>query len=163
MYGQTFTTQNNVFGTRVSFDGNPTYKAGGCLLDWATADTADGDVTLDDGSRIRDGQKYFRYGQVITRIAASGKYGRYDPDLTNGRELLTRGACFILDQTILEYSTGTPQISARNDFAHGALDGGSVWLDRIIQSGVATSTLAVGPTKANLLAAFPLLQIVENA
>lgn len=162
MYGQTFLSQNNVFGTRVSFDGNPTYKAGGVTLDWSTALTASGDTTLADGSVIRDGQKYFRYGQVLTRITATGLYGRYDPDLTNGRELLVRGACFILDQTITQYNTGTPQISAQNDVAHGAFDGGSVWLARIIQSGTASHTLADGPTKAELLAAFPLLQIVED-
>jgi hypothetical protein len=42
------------------------------------------------------------------------------------------------------------------------LEGGLVWLDRIIQSGTVTHTLALGPTKAELLMAFPLIRLVEN-
>ena len=37
-----------------------------------------------------------------------------------------------------------------------------VFLDRVLQSGAAAHTLALGPTKAELLAAFPVLRFVEN-
>lgn len=162
MYGRQILSTNSVFGTRVSADGNPKYKAGGAVLDWTTANTASGDTTLADGSVIKDGQKYFRYGQVLCRITSSGLYARHDPDLTNGRELLTRGRCFILDQTIVQYGSGSSGTSIQNDVASGVFDGGAVFLDRIIQSGTAGHSLALGPTKAELLTGFPLLQIVDG-
>jgi hypothetical protein len=163
MYGRQILSTNSVFGTRVSADGNPDYKAGGCVLDWTTATTASGDTTLADGSVIKDGQKYFRYGQVITRITSSGLYGRYDPDLTNGRELLTRGRCFILDQTIVQYGSGSSGTSIQNDVASGAFDGGAVWTERILNTGASAHTLAGGPTIAEIRTAFPLLKFVDNA
>lgn len=163
MYGRTVLAQNSVFPTRVSADGSPTYKAGGATIDWTQATTASGDVTLTDGSVIKDGQKYLRYGQILTRITSTGLYAPYNPDLTNGRELLTRGRCFILDQTVLQYGAGTSLLSAPNDVVGGVFDGGAVWFDRILQSGVATHSLTAGPTKAEFLAAFPLVQVVEDA
>lgn len=162
MYGRNLLTANSVFPTRVSADGKPIYKAGGVTLDWTYATTASGDVTLGDGSVIKDGQKYFRYGQVITRITSSGKYAPYDPDLTNGRELLTRGRCFILDQTILQYDSGSAALSGQNDIVGEAIEGGAVFLDRILNTGAASHTLVGGPTKAEILTAFPLLQIVDG-
>lgn len=162
MYGRTSLPSNSVFPTRVSADGNPTYKAGGITLDWSLVTAASGNVTLGDGSVILDGQKYLRYGQILTRITASGKYGPYDADLTQGSELLVRGRCFILDQTILQYPSGSSLLSAVNDQIGGVFDGGSVWFARILQSGVATHTKIAGPTKAEFLAAFPLVQIVMD-
>jgi hypothetical protein len=162
MFGRTVLSQNSVFPTRVSADGSPTYKAGGVTIDWSLVTAASGDVTLGDGSVIKDGQKYLRYGQIITMVTSTGKYGPYDPALTQGSELLTRGRCFIVDQTVLQYSSGSSALGAANDIIGGVFDGGAVWLDRIIQSGVASHTKTAGPTKAEFLAAFPLVQIVED-
>jgi hypothetical protein len=163
MYGRTVLAQNSVFPTRVSADGSPNYKAGGITVDWDLIAAVTGsDVTLPDGSVIKIGQKYIRYGQVLTRVTSNGKYAPYDPSGTSGQELLVRGRVFICDETVLQYGSGTSLLSAQNDVIGGVFDGGNVWFDRIIQSGVATHTLADGPTKAEFLAAFPMIQITQD-
>lgn len=162
MYGRTVLSQNSVYPTRVSADGSPTYKAGGVTVDWDRFTAASGDTTLGDGSVIKDGQKYIRYGQILTRITSSGKYGPYNPDITNGQQTLTRGECFIVDQTVLQYDAGNAGVSASNDIIGGVFDGGAVWLSRILQSGTDSASESAGPTKANFLAAFPLVQIVQD-
>lgn len=162
MFGRTVLAQNSVFPTRVSADGSPTYKAGGVTIDWSLVTAASGDVTLTDGSVIKDGQKYLRYGQILTMVTATGKYAPYDPALTQGSELLVRGRCFIVDQTTLQYSSGSSTLGPANDIIGGVFDGGAIWFDRIIQSGVASATKALGPTKVNFLAAFPLVQVVMD-
>jgi hypothetical protein len=53
-------------------------------------------------------------------------------------------------------------ISGVNDQVGGVFDGGRVFIDRVLHSGTATHTLALGPTKAEVLTAFPAIQIVEN-
>lgn len=98
---------------------------------------------------------------VSTAGASSGKFGPYDPAASDGRQTLTRGDCFILDETYLATPSGS-QLPGGNDVIGSAIDGGSVFIDRVIQSGVATHTLAVGPTLAELLAAFPAIHIVRN-
>lgn len=99
---------------------------------------------------------------LTTAGLSAGLFGPYDPAASDGRQTLTRGECYIADESILQYDTGTPLISAQNDQTGRMLEGGLVWLDRIIQSGTATHTLALGPTKAELLAAFPMIRLVEN-
>lgn len=97
---------------------------------------------------------------AVTTTAPGGNYGwfgPYDPAATDGRQTLTRGECFIADQTHLQYPNGSGA-SPSQDFI-GAIEGGSVFWDRILQSGTATHTLALGPTKAEVLAAFPRLRI----
>ena len=42
------------------------------------------------------------------------------------------------------------------------IEGGLVWKDRIIQSGVAAHTLALGPTFAEIQTAFPRLRFAET-
>jgi hypothetical protein len=42
------------------------------------------------------------------------------------------------------------------------IHGGECWIDRVIQSGTGTHSLAAGPTLAELLAAFPSLHPVYN-
>ncbi len=73
-----------------------------------------------------------------------------------------RGRCFIVDQTVTQYYAGSGLLSAVNDHIGGVFDGGSVWFDRIIQSGLVTHSKILGPTKAEFLAAFPLVQVVMN-
>lgn len=162
MYGRTVLAQNSVFPTRVSADGSPVYKVAGLTVDWTKFTAASGDVTLPDGSVIKDGQKYIRYGQVLAMITATGKYGPHDPALTNGQEIITRGRCYIVDQTVLQYSSGSASLGAVNDHIGGVFDGGAVFIDRILQSGAGSHSVTAGPTLVELLAAFPLLQSVTD-
>jgi hypothetical protein len=151
-----------VFPTRVSVDGSPSFKVAGVTIDWTVVAAVNADTTLADGSIIRSGQKFLRYGQVLTMITASKMYGPFDSAKTDGTQTLTRGECFILDETVLQYSSGSPMIGAVNDQVGGLIDGGPVWLDRILQSGVGTHSLAAGPTLAELIAAFPSIKIVRD-
>jgi hypothetical protein len=72
----------NTFGPRtlgttpstleVSADGRPEVKIGGVTVDWSTVTAVSGSaVTLLDGTEIAVGEKYLRYGQVITRIGVA--------------------------------------------------------------------------------------------
>lgn len=163
MYGRNLLTNNHVQPTRVSADGSPKYKTGGVGIDWSTvAAVAGSDVTLPDGSVIRIGQKYLRYGQIITRITASGLFGPYDPAAADGRQTLTRGEAFILDQTLLQYTTGTAMVSAQNDQVGNVFDGGEVFIDRILNSGGGAASLAAGPTLANVNTTFPGIFHTKN-
>lgn len=83
-----------------------------------------------------------------------GKYGPYNPAASDGRQTIARGACFILDQTWLYTAQGVPGFPA-NDNIGGVFEAGDVWKARVLQSGVATHTLALGPTLAEFEAAFP--------
>jgi hypothetical protein len=142
-------------GVKLTADGRPQYKQAGVTIDWSTvAAVAGADVTLPDGVTIVIGEKYLRYGQVITRITASGKYGPYDPAAADGRQTLTQGAAFLLEETVKEndlHSDHPPVV-----------DGGRVWQLRLIQSGVGAASLAAGPTLANLLATFPGIRMVTE-
>lgn len=138
----------------LSADGRPRAKLAGVTIDWSTVAAVSGsDVTVADGLVVKIGEKYLRYGQVITRITASGKYGPYDPGASDGRELMVRGRCFLLNVTALELDTG--------DENPEAIYGGQVWRARIIQSEAAAHTLALGPTFAELILMFPELSFVE--
>src|SRR5207253_698174 len=67
-YGRTLLTATSPFPTRVSADGSPKFKAGGITLDLTTIPTAPvADVTLPDGSIIKAGTAYLRYGQILTK------------------------------------------------------------------------------------------------
>jgi hypothetical protein len=252
-------------GIEVSSDGSPLWKTGGITIDWATvAAVATNDATIDDGLVVKVGNKYLRYGQVMTKITLTGKdvvtidatggtftlsvvdalgtiqttsalaynaaaatvqaalvalsnvgtgnatvtgsaggpytitfadalggvtltasgasltggsgtatvaqtapggdfnkFGPYDPAATDGRATLTRGECFILNSTVVQNAIAGFGIEASSDHP-GVIYGGRVWKARLIQSGVATHTLALGPTLAELLTAFPMIQPVEN-
>lgn len=92
---------------------------------------------------------------------SSGKYGPYDPDATDGRQTLARGSAYILDQTYVRYPSGTSALSASQEVVAG-LDGGLVFVDRILHSGTATHTLALGPTLAEIETLFPRLAYADN-
>lgn len=141
---------------QVTADGSPEFKHGGVTIDWSTvAAVAGADVTLKDGVVVKIGEKYLRYGQVIKKITASGKYGPYDPAAADGREVAPiRGEDYILNETMKEDDIGSDHPAA--------LEGGRVFLGRIIQSGVGAASLAAGPTLANLLAGFPRLLLVKE-
>lgn len=93
-------------------------------------------------------------------IATGGKFGPYDPAATDGRQTLTRGECFILNRTWIDNALGFGLGQATSHPA--VFDSGRVWKSRIIQSGVATASLALGPTLANFLTAFPGVSFVED-
>jgi hypothetical protein len=141
---------------QVTADGRPEMKHAGVTIDWSTiVAVAGADVTLKDGVVVKIGEKYLRYGQVLSLITASGKYGPYDPAAVDGRAVApVRGEAYILNETIKEDEVAS-------DFPP-VLEGGRVFLGRIIQSGVGAASLAAGPTLANLLAGFPRLLLVKE-
>lgn len=99
---------------------------------------------------------------AVTVVGASAnKYGPYDPGASDGRQTLTRGECWILDQTWLATPGGNLAPSGLENIG-GVLDGGRVWKDRIMHSGVAAASAALGPTYANVLTAFPAIQPMGN-
>lgn len=70
--GRVLLSRSNVLLTRVSADGNPKYKSGGVMIDTTTIPAAGGtDVTLADGSVIKAGQQYMRYGQIIAKVTVA--------------------------------------------------------------------------------------------
>lgn len=142
---------------QVTADGFPEMKAAGVSIDWSSVAAVTGsDVTYLDGVLVKVGEKALRYGQVLSKITASGKYGPYDPAAAGtGREVApVRGECFICNETIKE--------DERASDHPPVLEGGLVYLDRIIQSGAGAASLAAGPTLANLLAGFPRLRLVKD-
>jgi hypothetical protein len=142
-------------GIQVTADGKPEAKAGGITLDWATvAAQASTDATWEENVVLKVGKKGQRYGQVVCRITASGKFGPYDPAASDGRQTLAVGDCYILNRSVLE--------EERMSDHPEAIEGGLCFLNRILNSGAGTHTLAAGPTLAELLAAFPRLRLVKD-
>jgi hypothetical protein len=139
---------------QVSADGKPVPKMAGVTIDWATVAAVTGtDVTVGDGLTVKVGEKYLRYGQVLPKITASGKYGPYDPAAADGRQTPVRGQCYVLNRTALanEPADEYPEV----------IEGGRVWLARILQAGTGTASLAAGPTRAVLDPLFPDFRYVE--
>lgn len=117
-------------------------------------------MTLGPGSALTGGTWAFA---VTTAGTSNGKYGPYDPGASDGRQTLTRGECYILDETwLLNPAGGSFAGLASTDIIGGIFDAGDIFIDRVLQSGAAGATLALGPTKVNFLAAFPLVKITEN-
>jgi hypothetical protein len=69
MFGRTLLAGSTPALTRVSADNSPTQKPGGITIDWTTVAAPGSDTTLPDGSVIKSGNKFLRYGQVMTKIA----------------------------------------------------------------------------------------------
>lgn len=161
MFGRQLLNNSTVYPTRVSADGSPIYKAGGITIDWPSVTAPTVDTTLPDNSVILTGRKYLRYGQIMTKITASGKFGPYDPAAGDGRQTLTRGEAFIIDETVLQYG-GTGATTGAQVDQLGVIEGGMVWNARILNAGTGTASLAAGPTYANVLATFPRLSLVKN-
>lgn len=161
MWGRQVLGNQSIQPTSVLAAGDGIYKPGGLTIDWSLVAAVSGsDVTLADGSVIKIGQKFLRFGQILTKVTSGGKFGPYDPAAVDGRQTLTRGECFIVERTIVNQNVlgfNTEEIELV-----GALEGGTLWLDRVIQSGVAAASLAAGPTKVNFLAAFPMVRLVVN-
>jgi hypothetical protein len=251
------------YSIRCSADGRPQHKLGGVTIDWATVAAVNADLALEAGIVVPNGEKYLRYGQVITRITAqpaqtitvtgtptggsftvtgvhpitgaattqtvaynaavsatqtamdaifgagntlvtgagalpanvhtvtfqgalinyapvvmttnsagltggstptataavtvaggnNNWWGPYDPAATDGRQTLTKGDTFILDESVREV-----------DFHSNhpiALQGGLLWKDRILMT-TGSASLAAGPTVANFEAALPGVRYAKN-
>jgi hypothetical protein len=91
---------------------------------------------------------------------SQGKWGPYDPAATDGRQLLTPGDCYILNETVLEEGVVSELGGGVTDHP-AVLDGGRVWKDRILMTE-GTHSLAAGPTVAEVNAAFPRLNYVQS-
>jgi hypothetical protein len=147
---------------QVTADGNPRWGHS-TTIDWATvAAVAGAPVNINDGFMVQIGMKYLRYGQVLCRIIASGKWGPYDPAAGDGRQLLVRSRVRILNESLVDNGTFPGYGPRPNNEVIGALVGGRLRIARIIQSGVAAASLAAGPTLANLEAALPLAEWTED-
>ena len=55
----------------VSADGFPEYKTRGVTIDWSKVAAVGSDTTLPDETLVKSGDKYLRYGQVITRAGTA--------------------------------------------------------------------------------------------
>lgn len=99
---------------------------------------------------------------TTTAGTGTGMFGPYDPNATDGRQTLTRGDCFILNETVIQnvpIGWGSPNTDQPPG---GVFDGGIVWKERLIVTSEGTGTLADGPTFTNFEAAFPRIGYVIN-
>lgn len=96
-------------------------------------------------------------GTTTQGVATAGYYGPYDPAATDGRQTLTRGSCFVLDQTFQEDPTGL--LGSQN--YPPVFDGGQVWRKRLLIT-TGTHSLAAGPTVAEFETAFPRIGYVNS-
>jgi hypothetical protein len=137
---------------QVSADGVPRWKAGGVTVDWSTVTAVSVDTTLPDDTVVKAGDKYIRYGTVLTQITAGGKYGPADTGASDGRQTVdgtVRGKSFILNETVVYSEPGSD---------HPAVfDGGRVFKGRLVYGG------AGQPTEANLETMFPGITFVADA
>jgi hypothetical protein len=139
-------------GIQVSADGVPRWKAGGVTIDWSTVTAVTEDTTLDDGTIVKNGDKYLRYGTILTQITVGGKFGECLTNLSDGRETVTnavRGRAFILNETVV-YSEPHSDHPA-------VFDGGLVFKGRLKYGG------ANQPTEANIETMFPAITFVADA
>lgn len=90
-----------------------------------------------------------------------GRFGPFDPNATDGRQILTRGECYVLDETWM-LTPGGASLPQNNEIIGGVIEGGDIWIDRVLQSGTNAHSLAAGPTLAEFLAAFPSFNLVKN-
>jgi hypothetical protein len=122
------------------------WKPGGATLDWAKgASTGDGTTALPDGTIVPNGVKYFRYGTVMAKVTATGKYGAMDTSGSDGRETVTavvRGERFILNRTVLESELGSEIVGS-------LFDAGIVFKGRVLMGGTNQ------PTEANVETMLP--------
>jgi hypothetical protein len=136
------------------------FKVGGITLDWDTFTAAPAPATLTDQTPIKTGEKYARYGQIVCKITASGKYGPYDPAAADGRQLLKRGDCWIVNRTVKENGQISELQSGGASDHPQVFDGGTAWKPRLLITSGAHS-LAAGPTVTEFEAAFPRIAYAQ--
>ncbi len=133
--------------------GSGRQKVAGVTIDWSTVPAAGGDTTLTDGTVIKAGEKFIRYGTVIAKITASGKFGPYDAAALDGRDTLVRGECFIVEETIVEKQMHSLYAPG------GVYDGGIFFLARCVNNA---GDLTTNPTRTQMEAAFPDVTWAED-
>jgi hypothetical protein len=84
---------------------------------------------------------------------AGGLWGPYDPAATDGRQTLSRGDTFLINESVRE-------IDLKSNYPV-ALNGGLVWRERILAT-TGTASLAAGPTFAALEAVMPRLRYAKG-
>jgi hypothetical protein len=134
-----------------SADGAPEWKTAGLTIDWTKVPAAvTNDATIaGDGTLVKAGDQYLRYGQVVTKVTSGGKYGVHDTSASDGRQTLANGSCFIVNTTVLKSELGSDHPPV--------IGGGKVFTDRLILgNGTNVSTIA------QVLAVMPrLVQVVD--
>lgn len=88
-----------------------------------------------------------------------GMYGPYDPSATDGRQTLTPGEVFVVNETWKQNGLIAGMPVGMSDFPQ-VIEGGRVMKARLIATSGGHS-LAAGPTYTELFAALPRLQYVE--
>jgi hypothetical protein len=134
-----------------SADGAPEWKTGGITIDWTKVPAAvTNDATIaGDGTLVKAGDQYLRYGQVVAKITTGGKFGVHDTSASDGRQTLANGNCFIVNTTVLKSEVGSDHPPV--------FGGGKAWEDRLlIGNGTNVSTIAT------LLGAMPRLFPVRD-
>lgn len=128
------------------------WKTGGVTIDWSTVAANAGGTTLPDGTIVPAGTKFLRYGQVLSKITASGKFGPVDTTAADGRQTVTnakRGDAFVLDRTITEAEYGSNTVG-------DVYDGGNAFFSRLI---IATGN---APTAQNFYDMFPNITFTKD-
>lgn len=74
-----------------------TFRQGGPLKYQTGAEVGE-TLVLDHSAVPMDayGRRLLREGTLLCKITASGKYGPYDPDASDGRETVARGSAYVL-------------------------------------------------------------------
>ena len=86
-------------------------------------------------------------------VAGGGKFGPYDGSASDGRQTLTRGRCYILNQTALELAAGG-FIPAATDHP-AVIEGGLVWRARLRIGGTGQPSVSAFET------AFPRVRYAQ--
>lgn len=157
-YGRTLLNNTGRI-VQVTSDGRPEFKTGGLTVDWNTvAPVAGAPVTLPDDVTVPIGGSYLRYGQVLTMITATGKYGPYDPTAGDGRQLLVRGNVFIVNVTTTQNPISG--VGSTTSDHPQVIEGGKMWRKRILAIDAANGahSLANGPLFTELEAALPRMR-----
>lgn len=100
-------------------------RAGGITVDWSTVPAAASDLVLEDGTAIKAGERYLRFGTVVLMIPATGMFGPASATASDGREIWTgrRGEAYIVHRTMLETMPASDHLAV--------IDGGTVHRDRL--------------------------------
>lgn len=139
---------------QVTADGKPEMKVAGVTVDWALVTAVSGsDQTYLDGVVVKIGEKALRYGQVLCKVTATGKYGPYDFAASDGRQTPAHGDIFIVNETTREDEVASDHPPV--------LYGGLIFKSRLIATA-GTHSLANGPTYTELLAAMPRVQLMND-
>lgn len=158
MYGRKDLTETMGVSLTISSDGRPEFPTGGITLDWDAIPVAGVTTVWPQTVTLLAGKKGFRYGTLICRIITDddgfkvGYFAPYDATATDGRQLVTRGDCFLALSSWLQEIEG---IGVDADHPP-VIQGGEVFRARLLMGG------AGQPTLNAILAAFPRLTFAQD-